>query len=137
MESTTTVSWAAFLLRLGAATVFLAHSLPKLFPGKAGGKVGRQKITEDIAGLGFPRPELWALAVVLLQAVGGLLLLAGLFTAWLAAALAMVMVVATYAKHREMGFVMGSDFPWALLCMLLALAALGDGRFSLGTVLGW
>lgn len=129
------ISGAALLLRIATGTILIAHGFPKL-PGMSGGKVGRKKLVDSIAEMGFPRPELWTTAVAALQAVGGLFLVLGLFTPWVAAALAVVMAVAVY-KQSPQGFVLGADFPFALLCALLALVMLGGGRFSLGRLLGW
>ena len=135
MDDLTLASGAALLLRLGAGLVFMAHGLPKLLPSSQGAKVGRERLAESIAQLGFPRPEAWALAVAVLQSFGGLLLVLGLLTPWVAGTLAVVMVVAVY-KQSQQGFVLGADFPFALLCVLLALVMLGDGRLSLTALFG-
>ncbi len=135
MDPLLSANLALLLLRIGTGTVFVAHGLPKLFPGSRGAKVGRERLIESIAQLGFPRPEVWALAVAVLQSFGGFLLVLGLLTPWVAGTLAAVMVVAVY-KQSEQGFVLGSDFPFALLCVLLALVLLGGGRFSVGSLLG-
>jgi putative oxidoreductase len=129
------MSGAALLLRIAAGVVFVAHGLPKLLPERVGGKVGRRRLVESITQLGFPWPEAWAWVVGVLQGGGGVLLLLGLFTPWVAGALAVVMAVAAY-KQRPDGFVLAADFPFALLFVLLALVLLGDGRFSLAALLG-
>ncbi|HEY7678573.1 MAG TPA: DoxX family membrane protein [Candidatus Methylomirabilis sp.] len=134
MDAGTAASGAALFLRLGTGAVFVAHGLQKLRPDGAGVKVGRRHLVESIARLGFPWPEAWAWAVTALQCLGGLLLILGVFTPVLAAALALVMAVAAYEKSPQ-GFVLAADFPFALLCALLALVLLGEGRFSMGGVL--
>lgn len=135
MEDLVGISGAALVLRIAAGAILAAHGFPKL-PGMSGGKVGRQKLVGDIVSLGLPRPDLWATGVAGLQGVGGVCLLVGLFTSAVAAALAVVMAVAVYVKCAE-GFVLGADFPFALLCALLALVLLGGGRFSLTWLAGW
>jgi putative oxidoreductase len=135
MDSATGVSGAALLLRIAAGVVFLAHGVPKLVPEREGMKVGRRRLVESITQLGFPWPEGWAWAVGVLQAAGGVLLLLGLFTPWVAGALAVVMAVAMYKQSPE-GFVLAADFPFVLVFVLLALVLLGSGRFSVGALLG-
>ena len=134
VDAFTAASVAALFLRLGTGTVFVAHGFQKVLPEGAGIKVGRRHLTESIAGLGFPWPEVWAWAVTALQCLGGLLLILGVFTPVLAAALALMMAVAAYEKGPQ-GFVLGADFPFSLLCALLALVLLGEGRFSVAGLL--
>ena len=86
--------------------------------------------------MGFPCPLLGAYAVGGAELLGGILLVLGIFTPWVALILAFVMVVATYWMQKIIGFSLGADFPFALLFMMLALIFLGDGRFSLGALLG-
>ncbi len=135
MDSATAMSGAALLLRIATGVVFVAHGVPKLLPEREGEKVGRRRLVESITQLGFPWPEAWAWAVGVLQCAGGVLLLLGLFTPWVAAALAVVMAVAAYKQSPE-GFVLAADFPFALLCVLLALVLLGGGRFSFAALFG-
>jgi putative oxidoreductase len=73
--------------------------------------------------------------VAALQSFGGLLLVLGLLTPWVAGALAVVMAAAVY-KQSDQGFVLGADFPFVLLCVLLALVLLGSGRLSVEALLG-
>jgi len=134
MDGFTGVNGAALVLRIAAGAILMAHGLPKL-PGLSGGRVGRRKLVDDIASLGLPRPDLWATGVAGLQGVGGVCLLVGLYTSAVAAALALVMAAAVFVKRTE-GFVLGADFPFALLCALLALVMIGDGGFSVMSLLG-
>ena len=132
----TLASWAALMLRLGGGVIFVGHGFPKLLREEKKPEVGRTRLVGAIGKLGFPYPILWAYAVAAVEFVGGLLLVAGLFTPWVASILAIVMLLATYWMQKTIGFCMGSDFSFALLFMMIALIFLGDGRFSLGSRLG-
>jgi len=134
MENLT--SWAALMLRVGAGFVFIAHGFPKLLREEKKPEVGRTKLKSAIEKMGFPCPLLGAYAVGAAELLGGVLLVLGLFTPWVALILALIMVVAAYWMQTMIGFSLGSDFPFALLFMMLALIFLGDGQFSLGALLG-
>jgi putative oxidoreductase len=127
-------SWAALLLRAGAGPVILVHGIPKLFGSGKRHEVGRAGLREDIAALGFPFPPLWGGLVAVAEVGGGVCLMLGIFTAWIAALLALIMLAATYHKQRTSGFLLSADLPFALLCMMLALVLLGDGQFSLAAM---
>jgi putative oxidoreductase len=131
VNAVTAASGAALILRIGTGTIFVAHGLRKLRSGGAEVKAGRQHLVESISSLGFPWPQVWGWAVTALQCLGGPFLILGVFTPVVAAALALVMAVAAYEKSPH-GFLLAADFPLALLCALLALVLLGDGRFSVG-----
>lgn len=134
MENLT--SWATLLLRLGGGLVFVAHGFHKLPREEKNPQLGRTRLRNAIEKMGFPFPLLLAYIVGAAELLGGVLLVLGLFTSWVALILAVVMLVAVYWMQKINGFSLGADFPFALLFMLLALILLGDGRFSLGALLG-
>lgn len=129
-------SWAALMLRLGGGLVFIVHGFPKLLQEEKKPEIGRTRLRDAIEGMGFPCPLFFAYVVAAAEFLGGLLLVLGLWTPWVALILAVVMVVATFWMHKIAGFSPGADFPFALLFMMLALILLGEGRFSLGALLG-
>jgi len=128
-------NWAALILRIGGGLVILAHGIPKVFGTGKKFEVGRANLRDTIEKLGVPFPALWTHGVGVSEVVGGVFLLVGFFTSWVAGILAVVMLVATYWKQKTAGFSLGADLPFALLFMMVALIFLGDGQFSVGALL--
>lgn len=122
-----TAPWAATLLRLTLGTMFIAHGLLKVFvftlPGTAA----------FFAQQGFPG---WAAyPVTAMEIGGGLLLLLGLHTRWVALALVPVLLGATMV-HLGNGWVFsapngGWEYPVFLTLASLVQALLGDGKYAL------
>lgn len=120
--------YAALALRIALGAMFLAHSLLlKLFvftlPGTAA----------FFETLGLPG---WtAYAVFAAEAVGGVLLILGAQTRWVALALAPVLAGATWA-HAGNGWMFGYanggwEYPLYLTALALVQAMLGDGALAL------
>jgi putative oxidoreductase len=120
-------AYAALLLRLSLGTMFVAHALLKLFvftlPGTA----------QFFQSLGLPG----ALGYVTFAAelVGGVLLILGVGTRWVAAALVPIMLGATWA-HAGNGWVFsapngGWEYPAFWTVTLFVQMLLGDGAFAL------
>ena len=106
------------LLRVGAALLFMEHGLQKLF-GFFGG-IGPQGGTVQLMSL-------FGLAGVL-EFVGGILLLIGLFTRPVALILAGEMIVAFFMAHFPRGgFPIQNMGELALLYFLVFLFLLGNG----------
>ncbi len=129
-------SWAALMLRVGGGLVILLHGVPKVVPMGKKPEVGLASLRNAIEKLGFPCPTPCAHGVAVAECLGGACLLLGFFTAWAACVLALVMVPATYWKHKVSGFLLGADLPFALFFLLIALIFLGDGQFSMRVLLG-
>jgi len=118
---------AAFLLRLGLGTMFVAHGLLKLMvftlPGAAG----------FFAQVGFPG---WLAYVVTFAEIGGgVLLLAGIGVRAVSLALLPVLLGAVYV-HFGSGWVFsnangGWEYPAFLALVSIVQAVLGPGRFAL------
>lgn len=125
---------AATILRLAAAAIFLGQAARKLAaPPEV--SHGRDGLAAMIRRAGMPRPELLALVVSLTEAVGGAALLVGLASRPAALVLAAVMVVAIVGFKRTQGFVGGWDWPFAVLAILIGVALLGSGPWSLDAIL--
>lgn len=105
------------ILRLALGAVFIAHGLPKLTA--PGGFVG------FFNGIGIPAPSLMVLVVGAVEAIGGLLLLAGFGVRVAAALLAADMLGAILLAKRSMGFVNGWEFDLILLAASLSLVLTG------------
>lgn len=131
MHSATIASTGLLVLRLIVGVTFLLHGRVKLADLSG---------TETFfASLGIPAPGLMAPFVALTETVGGLLLIAGLATPLVGAALASDMLVALVTAHMRSGFfVEGGGFELVLLlgAASLAIALTGAGDFSADAVLG-
>ncbi len=128
-------SWGLLLLRLGVGIVFLLHGFPKMTGHSSDPKVNREGLTRSLRRLGLPFPSHLALWVGTVEFAGGLMLIIGLWTHWVALALAVIMAVASGRNFIEKGFVGSADFPFSLLTTLLALSFLGGGFLSLDRLL--
>jgi len=127
-----TAPYAAFGLRLGLGVMFLAHSVVlKLMvftlPGTA----------QFFASIGLPGPL--AYLVFAAEVVGGVLLILGLGTRWVALGLVPILFGATWV-HAGNGWVFsnqggGWEYPVFLILASGTLALLGDGAYALGRVL--
>jgi putative oxidoreductase len=122
------VQYAAFLLRVALGAMFLAHSVVlKLFvftlPGTAG----------FFQSLGLPG---WtAYATFAAEAVGGVLLILGVQSRWVALALLPILLGATWV-HAGNGWVFSStnggwEYPLYLSLLAVVQGLLGDGAFAL------
>ena len=118
------------LLRLALGTLFLAHAGLKVFVFTPAGTAG------FFGSLGLP-PAL-AYLTILAETAGGLALIAGLWTRWVALALLPVLLGAIVTVHGGNGFWFtaqggGWEYPafWAVALAVQAL--LGDGALALAS----
>ncbi len=118
--------WGILVLRVVVGIVFLVHGAQKLFFFGFGG------VTQTMSGLGIWPPQMAAIVVTLVEFVGGILLIIGLFTRWAALLLAVDMLMAILTVHLRNGFFMpsGFEYPLTLLGTTVALALIGPGEVS-------
>jgi putative oxidoreductase len=109
--------------------MFLAHAWLKLAIFTPAGTVG------FFESLGFPGAL--AYLVIAAELIGGMALIAGIWTRWVSLALIPILLGSIYAPHGAAGFFFsneggGWEFPafWAVALVVQAL--LGDGAFALG-----
>ncbi len=123
--------WGITILRLAVGTVFLMHGGEKLF-------VYRFHATAGFLGhLGFPYPLVMAVILTLTEFLGGIALIVGLFTRWVAVALAIVMIVALFKVHLHGGFFLpgGVEYVTTLLAANLCLAFAGGGMLAIDNLM--
>jgi len=124
---------AALLLRLSMAIMFFAHAWLKI---KVFTPAGTVKYFES---LGVPG---WlAYPTMAAEIGGGLLLLLGIETRWVALALVPLILGTIVLVHGKAGWQFtnkdgGWEFPAFWIVGLLALALLGDGSAALGPMIG-
>lgn len=123
-----TAPYGITLLRISLGVLFLAHSLLKVFvftlPGTAG----------FFASVGLP--GFMAYVVTPMEAIGGVMLIVGLYTRWVALVLFPILLVATVKVHGASGWLFtneggGWEFPAFFAIATVVQFLLGDGAFSL------
>jgi putative oxidoreductase len=128
MIDSRTAPYAATLLRISLGAMFIAHSLILKYltftlPGTA----------QFFESLGLPAGL--AYVTFLAELVGGVLLVMGAGTRWVALALIPILVGAAWV-HSGNGWVFnapngGWEYPVFLIAASLVQALLGDGRYAL------
>jgi len=129
MTDVRTAPYAAFVLRIALGAMFVAHGLLKIFVFTLPGTV------QFFGSLGLP--AVIAYATVAAEVGGGVLLLLGVGTRWIALALIPILLGATWA-HAGNGWMFsapkgGWEYPVFLTFAAIAQALLGDGAFALGS----
>ncbi|MBI4781242.1 MAG: DoxX family protein [Oscillatoriophycideae cyanobacterium NC_groundwater_1537_Pr4_S-0.65um_50_18] len=126
-----TAPYAILVLRMSLGVLFLAHGLLKLLvftlPGTA----------QFFASVGLP--GFMAYLVVPMEIGGGLLLIAGLYTRWVALALFPILLVATFTVHGANGWQFsnkggGWEFPAFFAIATIVQFLLGDGAYAVGSL---
>jgi len=128
MTDSRTAPYAALVLRVALGVLFLAHAALKVFVFTPAGAAA------FFGSLGLP-PSL-AYLTIAAEIAGGVALILGVFTRWVAIALVPVLLGAIVLVHGPAGFFFtnangGWEYPafWAVTLVVLAL--LGDGAHAL------
>jgi putative oxidoreductase len=124
-----TAPYAALILRLSTGVLFLLHGLYlKVFVFTMAG-------TAQFFGmLGLPAWFAWV--VLIYETLGGLALILGVYTRYVAAFLGLHMLAVTYIAHLGNGWLFtnahgGYEYPLFWAVALFALALIGDGAHAL------
>ncbi len=128
------LDWSPVPVRIVLGGIFVDAGFGKWNRGISG--------TGDwFAGLGIPFPQAQARLIATLELVGGVLLILGLFTHWVAIPLAVNMLVATYISKFKLGLpfqggeIQGYELNVLLLAGAVTLVLSGAGPFSLDELL--
>ena len=121
--------YGALLLRVSMGVLFILHGL--YLKAFVFGMAGAGKY---FASLGLP--DWFAWVVMLYETIGGLALILGVYTRWVAVFLGVHLLFAAYLGHAANGWPFtakggGYEYPmfWAIACLTLAL--LGSGAHAL------
>jgi len=116
--------WTYLILRVVLGLLFVAHGWPKLKSLKTN--------ASHFEAMGFKPGNFWGTIVAVVETVGGLALILGLYTQVAAVLIAINMSVAAVWKgKRGQGFVGGYEFDLILLTVALVFATVGAGVYSL------
>jgi putative oxidoreductase len=127
---------ATLVLRLTAGATFVVQGFVKLArPPDA--PHGRANLAAMVARRGLPRPAETAVFVAAIELLFGLLVLIGLFTRIATIPLDGVLIAAIVGFKFQAGFIGGWDWPLSVLAILVAIALLGPGGYSMDAILVW
>ena len=112
-------SYAPLVLRLFAGIIFVYGGYMKLFTMGPSAFAGML--------VGWPVPLFWAWLVSLVEFLGGIALIIGLFVRWSALFLTITMIVATVMMYMAQGM-MGVTAPFWGIALSLALLFTGVGK---------
>ncbi len=123
--------WGITILRFVVGIVFVMHGGQKLFVS------GFHATAGMLNHLGIPYPLVMAVVLTLAEFLGGIALIVGLFTRWVAVALAIDMTVALVKVHLHGGFFApgGIEFVMTLLAANLCLALSGAGMLAVDNMM--
>ena len=127
MSDSRTAPYAALLLRVALGLFFLAHGLTKVLVFTVPGTV------KFFNSIGYP--SFVAYLVLIAELGGGLALIIGLWTRWIALVL-FIEMLGVILYHWPNGWVFtskggGWEYPVMWAVALLVLALLGDGPYAL------
>ena len=116
--------WGVTVVRVVMGALLAAHGYAKLADGVGG-------VATFFAKTGIPLPEVSAVFVMLLELVGGLLLVIGLFARWLGLLYAIqFLVIVFYVKRFPTAGLRAAEFELILLAAAVLLLLAGGGRAS-------
>ncbi len=118
---------ALLILRLVIGTIMIAHGYSKVFGGFS-------HVHDMVQHLGFPGWMAYLLAAT--EFFGGILMIAGLFTRFVAAAMVIDMSVAIWKIHWHNGLKGpgGFEFPMSVAAIAFALIFFGAGPIALDSM---
>jgi putative oxidoreductase len=120
-------------VRIVVGIMFLMHVSGKF-------KIGAAAVAVNtLAKNGIEPSLIWAYVIIVLELVGGVCLIIGLFTRFFAAALAIEMLVALLFVHLSKGYAAGGGgYEYVLLigAVCFAIAIRGGGLYSIDRLLG-
>lgn len=114
---------AMFIIRVVLGLVFIVHGFQKLRDIKG--------TINMMSSMGLPMAGVIVPVLALVEFIGGIFVLIGLYAGWASILLAIVMVGAILIVKFKKGFVNGYEFELSLLSMALAVFFAGSGSWVL------
>jgi putative oxidoreductase len=130
-SKTHTQPWGLTVLRIVTGIIFLMHGWQKITV------FGLEGFTGFLSQLGIPGASVAAVIVIAIELLGGLALILGLGTRYVAIPLAIDMLVALFTVHLSAGFFVGDggyEFVLILLAASVALSLAGGGALALDNI---
>lgn len=118
---------APLVLRVVTGAIFAVHGWDKL-------QSGVPAVAGFLGTLGFPAPELFAVLLIAAELGGGIMLILGLYTHWVAKILTVVAAIALVTVHLKNGFSLsagGYEYILLILAASFSLMITGPGKWSL------
>ena len=126
-------AWGITVVRVMAGIIITVASFEKFNGG------GFEGFTKVSGGLGLPAPELWGVFIPLLELIGGLMLLTGLFSRWVAFLFIVEYFVTSFLlkvpRQPPFGGWDSMRIDLMLWAAAIAIALVGPGAFALENVL--
>ena len=120
---------ALFIVRLIIGIIFIAHGYQKLF------QFGIDGVSQFLSKLGFPLPGFFALILSLVEFLGGIALLLGIFSRWAALLIGIVMIIAILTVKIKVGLIAqegaGMELDLAILANTVIILIFGPGNISI------
>jgi putative oxidoreductase len=113
--------YAALFMRLAVGGVFLQHGVTKFHSGVPA-------VAGFLRGIGFPFATAWAVVLIVVETIGAICVLLGVFTRAWAACMALEMIVAILLVRVPHGG--NIELEGLLFAGAITLVALGDGPVS-------
>lgn len=136
--------WPLLPIRLIVGFGFFDHGLAKILRGP-------DHFVQVVGAIGVPAPHFMAWVTILIELIGGLLMMAGALVTPLLAPMAIILLVATFSVHAQFGFSSikllavtpdgpkfgppGTETDLLYLAGLAALLLGGPGPFALDNIL--
>ena len=122
--------YGALVLRVVLGMIYIAHAYLALVV------MGPAKFIEFSRAMHIPLPEIGTWYLIVVQGLGGILLILGVLVRWAALANIPIMAGALWFVHLQQGFFIldsknGYEYMLVLLGATIAQALLGAGAFTL------
>jgi putative oxidoreductase len=135
-HAVTADDWAAFVLRMVLAAIFVAQGAVKTF-GRFEAPHGRAALTRMIEAESFSHARQLAGLLAVTELGCGALVALGLATRIATLPLLLTLGLAIVKFKWRSGFIAGWDWPFSVFGLAAAVLLLGAGRFSLDAALGF
>jgi len=120
-------AWGITIVRFSTGLIFVVHGMQKFATGLGG-------VAAFFSKIGIPAPGVMGPFVAIVEAAGGVLLIAGLATRWVSLLFVIEMLVTTLWVQIPARGWNASDLDRALLASSLLLMLAGSGRASLDAI---